>query len=87
MSERGTELYAFIADRLDEEMRQRYAQEGSDAVDRYGDQRREAMALHTAMLDAQSAGDEDEAARHREALADRAAVWAVHPDHPLRAAA
>ncbi|GAA3086423.1 hypothetical protein GCM10020000_86360 [Streptomyces olivoverticillatus] len=88
MSEQATNLYAFIADRLDEEMRQQYGADGTcGAVHQYADQLRDAMAAHHAYVNAREADQEAVAARCLQELTERAACWPDHPEHPLRAAA
>ncbi|WP_372412759.1 hypothetical protein [Streptomyces luteireticuli] len=82
----GTQLYMFVADRLHERMIAQYADDGQQAVRNYADERRAAMRLHEAFMDATRAGDAAETAKYRQLLTDCAAEWSEHEAHPLRTA-
>ncbi|MFG2141871.1 hypothetical protein [Streptomyces sp. NPDC048650] len=84
----GTQLYTFIADRLDEEMRKKYEEgRGEGAVRRYADELREAMRLHQVLTEAAYANDGARVDEHLQKLTERAATWADHAEHPLKAVA
>ncbi|MFI0742489.1 hypothetical protein ACH4PU_31095 [Streptomyces sp. NPDC021100] len=79
----GTRLYDFIADRLDERMRDRYPG-GNDhqAMYEYRDAHQQVQALHQSFVDAAHSGRADDAKGYLEQLAEPAAQWIDHPHHP-----